>query len=59
MICRLEVVKMATSIMFLEVEESQIYITFPAVLQDIRGNDTSLSEYSGKVLLIVNVASKW
>ena len=50
---------MATSIMFLEVEESQIYITFLALLQDIHGNDTSLSEYSGKVLLIVNVASKW
>lgn len=49
---------MATSIMFLEVEESQIYTTFLAVLQDIHGNDTSLSEYSGKVLLIVNVASK-
>ncbi|XP_058000982.1 probable glutathione peroxidase 2 isoform X2 [Hevea brasiliensis] len=26
--------------------------------KDIRGNDVSLSEYSGKVLLIVNVASK-
>ncbi|XP_062144400.1 probable glutathione peroxidase 2 [Alnus glutinosa] len=27
-------------------------------VKDIRGNDVSLSEYSGKVLLIVNVASK-
>ncbi|EXB68679.1 putative glutathione peroxidase 2 [Morus notabilis] len=27
-------------------------------VKDIRGNDASLSEYSGKVLLIVNVASK-
>ncbi|KAJ6991371.1 hypothetical protein NC653_019538 [Populus alba x Populus x berolinensis] len=27
-------------------------------VKDIHGNDTSLSEYSGKVLLIVNVASK-
>uniref|UniRef100_A0A6N2MM26 Glutathione peroxidase n=1 Tax=Salix viminalis TaxID=40686 RepID=A0A6N2MM26_SALVM len=39
-------------------EESWIYITFLVVLQDIGGNDMSLSEYSGKVLLIVNVASK-
>lgn len=28
-------------------------------LQDIQGNDVSLSKYSGKVVLIVNVASKW
>ncbi|KAF3962028.1 hypothetical protein CMV_013418 [Castanea mollissima] len=27
-------------------------------VKDIRGNDVSLSEYNGKVLLIVNVASK-
>ncbi|WCJ41399.1 glutathione peroxidase 2 [Euphorbia peplus] len=27
-------------------------------VKDIRGNDVSLSEYSGKVVLIVNVASK-
>nr|AZL93850.1 glutathione peroxidase [Ceanothus thyrsiflorus] len=27
-------------------------------VKDIRGNDVSLSEYSGKVLLLVNVASK-
>lgn len=27
-------------------------------VKDIRGNDVSLSEYAGKVLLIVNVASK-
>jgi len=27
-------------------------------VKDIRGNDVSLSEYSGKVLLVVNVASK-
>ncbi|NP_001265877.1 probable glutathione peroxidase 3, mitochondrial-like [Cicer arietinum] len=27
-------------------------------VKDIRGNDVSLSEYSGKVLLIVNVASQ-
>lgn len=27
--------------------------------QDIGGNDVSLSEYKGKTLLIVNVASKW
>ncbi|MCI67840.1 hypothetical protein A2U01_0089099, partial [Trifolium medium] len=26
---------------------------------DISGNDVSLSQYSGKVLLIVNVASQW
>lgn len=29
------------------------------ISQDIRGNDVSLSTYRGKVLLIVNVASKW
>ncbi|CAN0923106.1 Probable glutathione peroxidase 2 [Linum grandiflorum] len=28
-------------------------------VKDIKGNDVSLSEYKGKVLLIVNVASKW
>ena len=28
-------------------------------VKDIRGNDVSLSDYNGKVLLIVNVASKW
>ncbi|XP_015896875.1 probable phospholipid hydroperoxide glutathione peroxidase [Ziziphus jujuba] len=27
-------------------------------VKDVRGNDVSLSEYSGKVLLLVNVASK-
>lgn len=27
--------------------------------QDIGGNDVSLSNYRGKVLLIVNVASNW
>ncbi|CAN0846528.1 Probable phospholipid hydroperoxide glutathione peroxidase 6, mitochondrial [Linum grandiflorum] len=27
-------------------------------VKDIKGNDVSLSEYKGKVLLIVNVASK-
>jgi glutathione peroxidase-family protein len=27
--------------------------------KDIKGNDVKLSEYEGKVLLIVNVASKW
>jgi glutathione peroxidase-family protein len=27
--------------------------------QDIDGNDVSLSKYKGKVLLIVNVASRW
>ncbi|KAB2066665.1 hypothetical protein ES319_A09G177900v1 [Gossypium barbadense] len=29
-----------------------------SINQDIRGNDVSLSDYSGKVVLIVNVASK-
>lgn len=29
------------------------------VMQDIDGKDVSLSKYKGKVLLIVNVASKW
>jgi hypothetical protein len=28
-------------------------------LQDAKGNDVDLSTYKGKVLLIVNVASKW
>ena len=28
-------------------------------LQDARGNDVDLSQYKGKVLLIVNVASQW
>ncbi|KAK4258429.1 hypothetical protein QN277_007880 [Acacia crassicarpa] len=28
-------------------------------VKDIRGNDVNLSQYSGKVLLIVNVASQW
>lgn len=28
-------------------------------MQDIRGTDVPLSNYRGKVLLIVNVASKW
>ncbi|KAH9727727.1 putative glutathione peroxidase 2 [Citrus sinensis] len=28
-------------------------------VKDIRGNDVSLSGYRGKVLLVVNVASKW
>ena len=28
-------------------------------LQDARGNDVDFSTYKGKVLLIVNVASKW
>jgi hypothetical protein len=28
-------------------------------LQDAKGNDVALSTYKGKVLLIVNVASKW
>ncbi|KAK2368199.1 hypothetical protein QL285_081409 [Trifolium repens] len=30
-----------------------------AELNDINGNDVSQSQYSGKVLLIVNVASQW
>ncbi|CAM8889458.1 unnamed protein product [Rhodiola kirilowii] len=28
-------------------------------VKDIRISDVSLSEYKGKILLIVNVASKW
>lgn len=28
-------------------------------MQDIEGNDVSLSQFTGKVLLIVNVASMW
>jgi glutathione peroxidase-family protein len=28
-------------------------------LQDAKGNDVDLSTYKGKVLLIINVASKW
>jgi glutathione peroxidase-family protein len=28
-------------------------------MQDIDGKDVSLSKFKGKVLLIVNVASKW
>ncbi|GKV06153.1 hypothetical protein SLEP1_g18077 [Rubroshorea leprosula] len=31
---------------------------FDFTVKDIRGNDVSLSEYNGKVLLIVNVASQ-
>ena len=27
--------------------------------QDIDGNDVSLNKYKGKVMLIVNVASRW
>jgi len=30
-----------------------------STLQDAKGNDVDLSTYKGKVLLIVNVASKW
>lgn len=30
-----------------------------STLQDVKGNDVDLSTYKGKVLLIVNVASKW
>jgi glutathione peroxidase-family protein len=30
-----------------------------AYLQDGKGNDVDLATYKGKVLLIVNVASKW
>lgn len=29
------------------------------VLQDAKGNDVDLNIYKGKVLIIVNVASKW
>lgn len=29
------------------------------LVQDAKGNDVDLSVYKGKVLLIVNVASKW
>ncbi|KAJ8445732.1 hypothetical protein Cgig2_026059 [Carnegiea gigantea] len=29
------------------------------IVKDIHGNDVSLGDYKGKVLLIVNVASKW
>ena len=29
------------------------------LMQDIDGKDVSLSKFKGKVLLIVNVASKW
>lgn len=29
------------------------------LMQDAKGNDVDLSVYKGKVLLIVNVASKW
>lgn len=28
-------------------------------MQDAKGNDVDLSVYKGKVLLIINVASKW
>ena len=34
-------------------------IRLHVVQQDIDGNDVSLSKYKGKVLLIVNVASRW
>lgn len=29
------------------------------ISQDIGGNDVSLSQFKGKTLLVVNVASKW
>jgi len=32
---------------------------YDITVKDIRGDDIELSEYAGKVLLIVNVASKW
>jgi len=32
---------------------------FSSILQDGKGNDVDLATYKGKVLLIVNVASKW
>ncbi|KAI6699207.1 hypothetical protein NL676_019326 [Syzygium grande] len=41
-----------------EMAEESSKSIYDFAVKDIRGNDVSLSEYSGKVLLIVNVASK-
>ncbi|KAK9015638.1 hypothetical protein V6N11_006737 [Hibiscus sabdariffa] len=39
-------------------EDASLKSVYNFTVKDIHGNDVSLSEYEGKVLLIVNVASK-
>ena len=52
-------------VVFLDFSTFFFYLTFDILCnflvdkQDIDGNDVSLGDYKGKVLLIVNVASKW